>query len=456
MRPWLGSLILVGGCGLTPGELVLAEPTTSGVAHEVARPTDPAPEIASTPEGSLAARPHWAAAGGYAPMLAWDEARVLFDRAPSTPRDRPLLDGATLACRIDVTFSERKDWALRPARWSSADLYLAFGFGVGVVATDRHALQAIGPNQSNTSFFVAPSVRLAEGDAIDVLVNDRDRLLDLDYIDRLGALYGGTMPMVMAGEYARVECRELDGALLEEVVRERLWQVDDALARWRRAEADAAPEAVIEALSGVAAVVGWDDARVLRRMDQGAVIEREHRRRAAERIAGLRAASGGAREPVGLGGRALAIAVDGVRCGAAELASIEAETGGLAPQERCVVDVVLHNRSRDETLVSLADGPGERWRWWVLDSRARRMGLRVLGAEPDALALAAGGHRRVRVAVADAPPVRGWFAGGDEVSTPAEPALLVIEETRGARRVLRLALGAEAPAAVAVVDSPRR
>ncbi len=450
MRPWL-FLLLAVGCGFAPGELPFAEPPVAGgppeVAHDVARPTDPPPDLPSTPSGSIAARPHWGPQETYAPMLAHDESVALFERAAAGPGERLQLEGATLACRLEVTFAERPSTASPHDR--AAELDLAFGFGANVAATDPHAARGIGSQASRTAFFVVPSVHLREGDAIDVLVNDRDRPLHRDYIDRLGAAYTGTVPLLMTGEHTHLECRELGDALLAEVVRDRLWSVDDALAEWTRAEIEGSPTAAMHGLAGVAALVGWDDPRVVRRIRRGTEIERALRRRGAQEIAGARARLGKA-AAIAVGRRRMEFVVDDVRCRDAVLG---ADRRALVGNETCMIDVTI-----DGLPSAAAEGASAlaAWRWRVLDASARPMTVRVLDQPASPAPQAAGELRRVQLAVRRAVGRAEFTPDDDPWAITDEPAILILEGVAGPRRAIRLALGEVAAADRVAALSPGR
>ncbi|MBL8943911.1 MAG: hypothetical protein JNK45_12225 [Myxococcales bacterium] len=448
MRPgspmWLTPLLLVACSWFASGAASTSAPqpvAVAGVQRLAPAPTDPVPAERGTPAGSLARRPAWRTGDvGYAPILPEADAAALFTAATAATQPRAALDGDLLACRLDVQFEEIKNWSLRPHKWAAADLLIVVGFGPEG-ATSEGRLATFGPNQRNFAHFVVPAARMGEGDVLDVLVNDRDRLLARDFIDRVPLPWAGSTPLVASTAITSVVCRVVEGEVLAREVQARLWDVDDALAQWRALEPDvrsgtavcSAPPVVGERVSLLAAVLGWDDPRTLARQDAAIATELAVQQACAERFAAFVAALDVVGAPATLGGTDLGVRVLDGSCAPAAMARLEA-TAGRSAGGRCTFALELTNRAAVPLELQGAAVVHPDWDVVAFDARGRELTTHGAGAPRS---IGAGAVRRLDFTTGDA-LARSSFGASSVVAAP--PVLVELRERGRDGRVVRLRL----------------
>jgi serine/threonine-protein kinase len=222
---------------------------------------EPAPPP-GTPESSQKAAPPWPARtitgdiGEYAPQLS-DGLQAFMAAVPLA--DAPV-ERAAIVCRIQ---SSGKADTL-----SGDDLQVRAVFGTTpLVAND-------GPEDANLAFVSAPLATLKQGDAVHFEVYDRD-VFALQEIEKVQAAWKGGQLAKRAAN-ATIECRQLAGPALQRLVSIHSARADASTAKlgggdldgrtydwsWPTADAKAARQDV----GDVAGLVGWDDARVRRRV----------------------------------------------------------------------------------------------------------------------------------------------------------------------------------------------
>ena len=430
-----------GSASTSPGTAAGTAPDAIAVTRVAPAPTDPVPAQLGSPSGSLARRPLWHVADqGYAPTLPEAAAAALFAAASVATQPRAALEGELLACRIDVKFEEIKNWSLRPRKWAAADLLIIAGFGPQG-ATSAGSLASLGNNQSNHAHFVVPAARMVDGDVIDVLVNDRDRVLARDFIDRLPLTWAGATPLLASTAITTVLCRVVEGEPLAREVQTRLWDVDDSLAQWRQLEPDIrsgtaaclAPAMVTERLGLLAAVLGWDDPRTLARLDAAAASEAVVMQACAERFTAYVGGLDGVGAPTTLAGTDAGVRVQDGSCAPSAMARLEA-TAGRSAGGRCTFALELNNRAA--TPLELRGGAvvHPNWEVFAYDARGRQLAIASAGAPRS---IGARAVQRLDFTTGDA-VVRSSFAAPGVVAAP--PVLVELRERGAAARTVRLRL----------------
>lgn len=224
---------------------------------------EPAPPP-GTPASSLKARPSWgrvdllvrgAPTLRYAPQHA--QPLEVFLRASPLAGD---VDRAFVICRAQ-TFNKADTFA-------GDDLHLRATFG----ATPEVA--ADGPEDGNLGFVSAPLVTLRKGERINLEVFDRD-VFELTLLSR-STTTRKDGPLSIIDKGAAVECRELSGAALSGAVTIETAKADAAIATLARRQLSGRTSdwdwplvdlsRAHQTTSDAAALVGWDDARVTKRV----------------------------------------------------------------------------------------------------------------------------------------------------------------------------------------------
>ena len=253
---------------------------------------DPAPEHLGTPAASKEAAPAWwlkwyrkEQLPEYAPQpdAAWE----LFRAAGSAPRKVERIQDALLACHVKAgAFFEQKGVQLiKPGAFSKADLQVmarvtpASG-KPGKVTTIK------GKQDTNEVTFTVPLCRLDKGDALELRILDRD-FIRRGLIEKLALPFSGGAPLLVRGKKAMAECRLVDRAMLEERLKVRLKKLDGKLDRFeaafhpdlsgRNLYPNTGPGSHLDFIRAdvgyPAALVGWDDPRVAKRVKRLADLE---------------------------------------------------------------------------------------------------------------------------------------------------------------------------------------
>jgi hypothetical protein len=437
------ALLVLASCGWIGAQPSAppSPPLATAPARVAPAPTDPEPIERGSPAGSRAARPAWHLADrGYAPVVDASTAEMLFAAGTAETQSRATLDGELLACRVDVQFQEIKSWSLRPHKWAAADLLVAYGFGEGGALGDD-ALVTFGTNQTNHTHFVIPAARMTTGDVVDVLLNDRDRILGRDYIDRVALGFAGSTPLVSSGPISAIVCRVVAPAALQPFVHERLWNVDDALAIWQRAEPDirsgtstcAAPDTVKTSIAGLAAVVAWDDPRVRARIDRAAATEAAVAQACADRFGAFVRGLDAPGAPATLAGTDIGVRVIEASCDPTRIARLEA-TAGRAQGAVCMFALELTNRADAPFEIPGADRVHAQWEVIAFDARGRSLVTTATGAMRT---VAGGATTRHEMTTGRH---HSHVALGAVEAEAAAPLMIELRERSGASRRVRLRL----------------
>jgi eukaryotic-like serine/threonine-protein kinase len=259
--------VLVGGYFFTRTargvDSAFVSTVPSGVQPEGrgVEPPEPAPPP-GTPETSQRAAPSWPPRaiigniGEYAPQLS-DGLQAFMAAVPFG--DAPI-ERALIVCRIQ---SSGKADTL-----SGDDLHVRAVFGATpLVAND-------GPEDANLAFVSAPVAKLDKGASVHFEVYDRD-VFALEEIAKTQASWkGGTL--ALRATNATIECRQLAGDALQRLVSIRAARADVSTAKLHTTQLDGRsydwgwPAADVKTarrdVSDVAGLVGWDDARALKRV----------------------------------------------------------------------------------------------------------------------------------------------------------------------------------------------
>lgn len=231
---------------------------------EIAAGVDVAPAHLDAPAASLKAAPAWASRG-YAPQGPWATRKALFQSADSSKRQAGVIDDALVICQ--ALYSGRPDAV---PFYEAPDLDIEFDLGAMPHVTTS------APEDTHDAYVAFPLAHLGARDRVSAHLWDRDATTR-DDLGVVAGAYGGTLPLVVERGARRVECRVLARAEVEARFVERLHVADAELDRiapdvaiqpraWdfgKRARTGTAKNDVAD----LAALVGWADARVARRVD---------------------------------------------------------------------------------------------------------------------------------------------------------------------------------------------
>jgi len=239
-----------------PPVLVDDAPSTASTDGE------PPPTKRGTPQASLAARPAWGKVDIDAPSVQY---------APQHSRPAEMFAAATpllgdLQRGFVVCRAQPYD-AAHP--WAYYDLRFRATFGAAPMVVNK------GPYEKKEVFVTAPLVDLHTGDAVtfDVFDHEYDGPVPI----RKRTVQFAGKPLVLDDAHAPIECRELSGSSLEKRMSAQLTAADAAVGRLpARHLAGYAPNwgwpdevgAAETATSDAAALAGWDDYRVKKRVER--------------------------------------------------------------------------------------------------------------------------------------------------------------------------------------------
>ncbi|MEJ7729941.1 MAG: hypothetical protein WKG00_12050 [Polyangiaceae bacterium] len=359
---------------------------------------DVVPARLGTPAESRAARPWWGLSG-YAPqipqmhLLVWSDAPLaqkatndelqkrataaaLFNAADGKLREVGALAGELVACGIAVRYAETKasvQWIfpipmpLPGHRTTQADLRATLGYGAFATPekprrrgqdAERNdlVLSVDGPENSNWMAMTLPLAALKPGDPVTVELIDRGVFTDDAVFPTLRGRYDGTLPMVLSAPGARAECRLVPSAVVDSHLALALRASDETIA-WmdttmtgHLGERVAVSELTAR-LTYAAALVGWSDPRVVRRIDRAALLLRRiHAETRAEGEAKVKALPPPSTfVDVAPGG--FALRVDELVCGAG--AAREASGYNVSASSLgCVLRVSVKNLGKEAARVS--------------------------------------------------------------------------------------------------------
>lgn len=250
---------------VAPVPLGLDEPDETSDVGDPTTPVadEPAPPP-GTPAASLKARPAWARTdptlrGSPTQKYAPQHAQPLDVFLRGSPLSGDVQRGFVI-CRAQ-TFNKADTFA-------GDDVHFRATFG----ATPEVAVD--GPEDGNLAFVSAPLVTLRKGDRVQLQVFDRD-VFELTLLSRQ-TLTRGDGPLMAMDKGAAVECRELTGDTLRSAITGETAKADAAIAALSRKQLSGAtfdwgwPLLEIaqarNATNDAAALAGWDDARVAKRV----------------------------------------------------------------------------------------------------------------------------------------------------------------------------------------------
>ncbi|MGC4116914.1 MAG: hypothetical protein QM765_20600 [Myxococcales bacterium] len=172
--------------------------------------------------------------------------------------------------------------------------------------------------------------------------------------------YRGTVPIPLSARAMKGDCRLVTREALEAALPEHLKTTDAALAKarkeFRASLADARPQDVDGALSGArraltgaAALVGWDDPRVASRAARIADLDRELSAEWAQVFAAAKEKATPAKEWAPVADGQLEMRVAGVRCGPALSAYAGMNLPSMRAKDACALNLAVRNKT-DRTL----------------------------------------------------------------------------------------------------------
>jgi hypothetical protein len=240
----------------------------------IAPGSDEPPAKPSTRAESEAAAPPWAKRG--LDEIPLKERRALFEQLGDQPVEAGALAGAVLLCEMWV-----KGETDHPGLFAIADLTTVLTIG------KNPRIEVRGEEDSSAVFVAIPQATLEPGDSIRAQVIDRDVFRDRT-IGTVRGTYKGTLPWTGRAGRAVAECRALAGPALDKLLAERLAGADHWLTETAPYVAFD-PEDTVDfgftanrvdqtrtAVRRLAALVGWADPRVQRRLEWQRRIERPY------------------------------------------------------------------------------------------------------------------------------------------------------------------------------------
>ncbi len=283
---------------------------------------EPVPAAPGTPRSSEHARPKWAKDASYAPQLT-DPLDVFLAASPL----RGDVAHALVICRFQS--------------FNKMDTFAGDDLRASLVLDGTPGRSANGPEDANLAFVSAPLAKVAHGDMIRFEVWDRDVFSD-ELITRTSVKYDAG-PVVMSDTGASIECRALDGAALDREVKEHGARADRDARTLAGAKLDGRrplwgwPTSDLTKQQGragdLAALVGWDDPRTVKRVvglaSAEAVLEAKR-----ERLFGELHAAAKADADV----HGLHVHLEEIACGARKAA-----LGVASATSPCVARVTLRN-----------------------------------------------------------------------------------------------------------------
>ncbi|UQA56447.1 hypothetical protein [Polyangium aurulentum] len=284
-RLTVGCLLLVAGCrggsdGKDESRSRRAVPTAAPQASAAPAveapkapppPPEPVPERLGTPASSQAKRPAWSRyREDYAPQ---PESRDKLFNESSGPLQG---EQVGLVCRLGIS-TENHGHSNLGAFDGMADLSAAVSLTQGKEVVK---LDALGPEDTKEMWFTVPLVKPEKGAKLRVASRDRD-FLSSEPIESLQATFDGSYPLTAKGRVSQLECRPLGRAVVERHLEIARIAADEAHAVMAAPRPDPLvpsfdvqrPKDQIEGavrwkLDDMAGLVGWDDPRVVRRVER--------------------------------------------------------------------------------------------------------------------------------------------------------------------------------------------
>jgi hypothetical protein len=345
---------------------------------------DGPPPPPGTPASSLRARPPW----GRLELTTRGEATQQFAPQHSKPLD---LYVKSSPINGDV---QRAFVICRAQSFNKADTFAGDDLHVRATFGKTPEVAADGPEDANLGFVSAPLVSIAKNEIVHVAVFDRD-VFELTNLARVNHTFAG-QPIVIADPGASIECRTLAGEALQSRFATEAGAADHSINALASAQLTASksdwgyPHLEIarahRSTADGAALVGWDDARVQKRVatTAGAIAKVEAQRpRVFDELRGgagsettvdgmkvtLVSVECGPR--VGMAGRCAvnaslqngsgrAVRWNGYKGPSAYVATRQSGPGGVSPTQR---DLVLKDipagATVDVTLAAVDDKPGK-------------------------------------------------------------------------------------------------
>lgn len=335
---------MLGGCG--GGESAPESAPAKAAVHDnpvqaaaaVPRPTDVGPARLGRPVDSAKAAPIWAL-DGYAPLLVGDEAEAMWKATAATPAPGSI-DRELLACEVDrAEASGRHPRAthVRVTFGGDPDPHALGGFGRRRDGDDDPP-RASGDVTGRTRkvHFAIPLVSLNPADQLQLSIGDEE----------LRIPFAG-VPIVHLASTLGVQCRVVPAAARDEAVLDALWKTDRKLASLSATavedlggarDIERAMRKAEQTLVPVAAMVGWDDARVRKRLDRVREVETKATGQLVVQLADVEAASAGGWVRIG---PKFSARVDAMAC---EFGSPD---DGHVPAYACEITMTIQNGFHD-------------------------------------------------------------------------------------------------------------
>lgn len=260
-----------------------AKPTVTA-PREAPPPPEPVPDKLGSPSSSLAKRPAFASTSSFAPQPP--NSSALYDEAKA-----PLKANAVgFVCLVSV----------KPYQDNQQDGFPDLSVNVTIArGKEKWSLSARGHEDQVSMTFAVPLMELEAGDRVGVSILDRDVLFD-DAVETLQTTFKGEFPFSAKGKRSELECRPLERSILEKHLGTPKERADIAIGAY-----DAVKPSLLgslgtgvigehlvptaqAALDDMAGLVGWDDPRVLRRLERIDAIRKRILSETSQQVRALR------------------------------------------------------------------------------------------------------------------------------------------------------------------------
>ncbi len=343
-----------------------------------------------TGEASLRAAPSWFEqprrtlvdrARAYAPACL--KAEALFDAASSAPAKVGPLSSQALACQLDLgkrRLDEHVPFA--PLDVVYGDLSATIGVGPDRRRKPGRVALGRGPEDGNKVTVLVPRVDLSPGQVIWIRIVDRDVQFD-DLVAVLKVPYEGSLPLAIDTPAVKGSCRLVPPEAVEAAVTDALVRADERLEITRtKARTEVASsngkgvddwlQPLRERLGQAAALVGWNDPRVVERVQAADALAAGLTSAFAQRFAAALAGAVG-RQWTRLADDQLELRVERVVCGRKKLRPYRALFSFFARmhEDTCVVVLGARNPT-DRSLVVDYNTIGPLDDLTVVDRRGQR------------------------------------------------------------------------------------
>jgi hypothetical protein len=331
---------------------------------------DSPPAVRTTWRESVAAAPPWGF-GNVAPQ--WGDFRNLYEKA--SREKRPAADAELVVCNIG--YSGNPDGFFG----SAPDLDITLHVGeVGPIALHN-------PDNTHVAFMSSGPVALRGGERISAHLVDRNTLGSDEDLGVVTASVGRDLPARGKRGAASIECRGLDRDEVAAALKPLLAKADEKL---ERASDRLVPDAQLEglgieralgdardAIMAAAALAGWADPRVARRLAWERLLVERFEAKAAPVVKTVAADARAEVSWSDFTGASVALRVEALSCDPekkkAHAKADKAFGGGALERFGCVVVLALENRGKEAFTVLLGQTFG-----WLAFPPGKAMKLRAL------------------------------------------------------------------------------